>query len=83
MAERLISAMAAPVDLGGYPAGVGISIGIALAPQDGLDPDHLYARADQALYCAKAAGRNTFRHYTEDEATPARILRQGGEREER
>lgn len=83
LAERLIGTMAAPVDLSGYPAGVGVSIGIALSPQDGLDPDHLYARADQALYCAKEAGRNTFRLYSEDEADSARILRQGGEREER
>jgi diguanylate cyclase (GGDEF)-like protein/PAS domain S-box-containing protein len=71
LAERLIDAMAAPVDLGGYPAGVGISIGIALAHHDGLDPDRLYARADQALYRAKAAGRNTFRLYTEEEAGSA------------
>ncbi|WP_457108579.1 diguanylate cyclase domain-containing protein [Methylobacterium sp. P5_C11] len=68
LAERLLEAVSPPVDLGGYPAGIGISVGVALAPGDGLDPDHLYARADQALYRAKAAGRNTFRLYTEGDA---------------
>ena len=66
MAERLLEVVSPPVDLGGYPMGIGISIGIALAPGDGLDPDHLYARADQALYRAKTAGRNTFSLYTEE-----------------
>lgn len=81
LAERLINAMAPPVDLGGYPAGVGVSIGIALCPRDGLDPKCIYARADQALYRAKAAGRNTFRLYTEEEIGTARMPRQGDERE--
>ncbi|AWN37671.1 diguanylate cyclase [Methylobacterium radiodurans] len=60
LARRLITAMASPVHLDGYPTGIGISIGIALAPSDAADPDLLYARADQALYRAKAAGRNTY-----------------------
>ena len=66
LAERLIAAMAPPIDLGGYPAGVGLSVGIALCPGHGLDSDLLIARADQALYHAKAAGRSTYRlHETE------------------
>ncbi|MFC6772805.1 diguanylate cyclase domain-containing protein [Methylobacterium gregans] len=65
LAERVIAAMLPPVDLGGYPAGVGVSIGIALAPRDGLEADGLYAHADQALYRAKAEGRCTFRFWTE------------------
>ncbi|CAO4139563.1 Diguanylate cyclase/phosphodiesterase with PAS/PAC and GAF sensor(S) [Methylorubrum thiocyanatum] len=79
LAERVIAAMLPPVDLGGYPAGVGVSIGIALAPRDGLDHNRLYARADQALYGAKAAGRNTFRFYAEEEAGSARMFNQGSE----
>jgi len=79
LAERLIAAMLPPVDLGGYPAGIGVSIGIALAPRDGLDHDHLYARADQALYRAKDAGRNTFRLYAEEEVGCSRMFNQSGE----
>ncbi len=60
LARRLITAMASPVDLDGHPTGIGSSIGIALAPSVSTDPDLLYARADQALYRAKVAGRNTY-----------------------
>ncbi|MGH1571142.1 diguanylate cyclase domain-containing protein [Methylobacterium sp. P31] len=74
LAERVIDAMLPPADFGGYPAGVGVSIGIALAPRDGLDADLLYARADQALYRAKGAGRSTFRLWTEEDARPDSTL---------
>jgi EAL domain-containing protein (putative c-di-GMP-specific phosphodiesterase class I) len=37
---------------------VGVSIGIAVAPQDGLDPDELLRKADLALYRTKSRGRN-------------------------
>lgn len=69
LAARVVEAMAAPVDLGGYPTGIGISIGIALAPCDARAPEDLLARADVALYRAKAAGRNTWR-LAEGEAMP-------------
>jgi diguanylate cyclase (GGDEF)-like protein len=35
-----------------------ISIGVALFPDDGDTPEELFAAADQALYRAKAAGKN-------------------------
>ena len=42
---------------------IGVSIGIALAPDDGNDPDELLKRADLALYRAKADGRGTYRFF--------------------
>ena len=61
LAERLLRAMEPCIDIDGHPVGVGLSIGIALVPQDGTDPDGLYKAADLALYRAKAEGRDTFR----------------------
>jgi EAL domain-containing protein (putative c-di-GMP-specific phosphodiesterase class I) len=39
------------------------SIGIAIAPQDGTDLDHLLKNADLAMYEAKADGRRTYRFF--------------------
>jgi len=39
------------------------SIGIALAPQDGVGLDQILKNADLAMYAAKAAGRRTFRFF--------------------
>lgn len=60
LAERLIQAMALPFDIGGQQVLVGTSVGIALSPDDGIDPDELLKKADLALYDAKAAGRGTY-----------------------
>ncbi|MCJ2129996.1 EAL domain-containing protein [Methylobacterium sp. E-045] len=75
VARRVIDAIAQPVKLDGYLANIGISIGIAHAPADGLEADPLLRHADLALYRAKAAGRNTVRVYeaSMDAAIEARI----------
>ena len=44
-------------DVLGHKLNGGASIGIALAPEHGQDPDGLFASADAALYCAKSHGR--------------------------
>lgn len=43
---------------------VTVSIGIALFPEHGLNPDMLYKRADQALYDSKKKGKNQFKFYS-------------------
>jgi len=63
LAGRLLEVIAAPYDVDGHRVVVGISIGIAMAPDDGLDSEHLMKNADLALYRAKADGRNTYRFF--------------------
>ena len=43
-----------------HEASVSASIGIALFPQDGTDPDTLLRHADQAMYAAKQSGKNRY-----------------------
>jgi diguanylate cyclase (GGDEF)-like protein len=63
LASRLIEAINAPYELDSNQVVVGLSIGIALAPNDGLDPDQLLRNADMALYRAKADGRGLYRFF--------------------
>ncbi len=63
LALRIINAISQPFDLDGNEASVGTSIGIALAPENGVEPEELLKSADLALYTAKAEGRNDFRIY--------------------
>jgi diguanylate cyclase (GGDEF)-like protein len=57
--QRLIGAIARTYPLGeGVTAAVGVSIGIAMAPEHGNDPEDLLAIADAALYEAKSAGKS-------------------------
>jgi diguanylate cyclase (GGDEF)-like protein len=63
LANRLVEEISAPYELGGHQVVVGLSIGIALAPNDGMDPDELLRNADMALYRAKADGRGLYRFF--------------------
>lgn len=60
-ARRILAALQAPMDIDGRRIQIGGSIGIAFFPDHGTSPDALIARADEALYAAKAAGRNCIR----------------------
>ena len=53
LAERLIASVAEPYTISGKCVEIGVSIGISLAPEDGLDSDELIRRADVALYHSK------------------------------
>lgn len=46
-------------EIGGHAVAMSVSIGLATYPEDGLHPVEILARADEALYGAKRAGRNT------------------------
>jgi diguanylate cyclase (GGDEF)-like protein len=63
LALRVIAAVSEPFDLNGSEVNIGTSIGIAMAPEHGSEPDGLLKSADLALYAAKAQGRNDYRIY--------------------
>ncbi len=63
LASRLIESISVPYELASHQVAVGLSVGIALAPDDGLDPYALLRSADMALYRAKADGRNLYRFF--------------------
>ena len=63
VAQRLLHAVQLPFMIEGELASVGVSIGIARFPADGTTPEALQRRADAALYQAKGAGRNMWRHF--------------------
>jgi diguanylate cyclase (GGDEF)-like protein len=57
IADRVLAALCTSVDIEGWTVPMGVSVGIALAPRDGDQPDQLLKNADLALYGAKAGGR--------------------------
>jgi predicted signal transduction protein with EAL and GGDEF domain len=59
----LLAVIAEPFELEGHHVSVGASIGVALAPGDGDDPDRLLKNADMALYRAKAESKGGFRFF--------------------
>ncbi len=65
IARKMLSTLAEPVMLEAGEASCGGSIGIATYPRDGAEIETLLTAADQAMYRAKAAGKNTFRFASE------------------
>jgi diguanylate cyclase (GGDEF)-like protein/PAS domain S-box-containing protein len=59
-ASRVLEAMLEPFDVEGHHIVTSASIGIAIAPEHGLDADGLIKCADLALYRAKSNGRNQY-----------------------
>jgi diguanylate cyclase (GGDEF)-like protein/PAS domain S-box-containing protein len=57
LAKRILSALEAPLDLGGGPVTTSASIGVALADDSHAGPEALIHEADLAMYKAKAEGR--------------------------
>lgn len=63
LASRIIDMLAEPFELNGTPVLTGASIGIALAPDNGVTALDLAKNADLALSRAKACGRGMFRFF--------------------
>jgi diguanylate cyclase (GGDEF)-like protein len=61
IAERLIEALARPLEIGGHIVHIGASIGIAIEDAQFRTPEDLVKAADMAMYRAKADGRGVWR----------------------
>ena len=72
VAEKIIAAIAPPIEAEGQEIRIGVSIGIAMFPVDGEEVGTLMKNADTALFEAKAAGRNTFRFFLQSMNAEAR-----------
>ncbi|MCR5867560.1 MULTISPECIES: diguanylate cyclase [Aquincola] len=57
LSQKLLQAFDVPFDAAGHVCRVGLTIGYALAPLDGLAADDLIKQADAAMYAGKQAGR--------------------------
>ncbi|UVW28346.1 EAL domain-containing protein [Massilia sp. H6] len=64
MANDVREALRAPFDLHGQHAALTASIGIAMYPEDALEPGNLVKYADAAMVRAKEAGRDGYRFFT-------------------
>ncbi|MGH9208442.1 MAG: putative bifunctional diguanylate cyclase/phosphodiesterase, partial [Acidimicrobiales bacterium] len=65
LAQRSLDAVSAPFTVFGEEIAASASIGIAMAPEHGDSYDELLSQADEAMYRAKARGRNTFQMYSD------------------
>jgi diguanylate cyclase (GGDEF)-like protein len=63
LAQRIIEVVSEPYDIDGQQVIIGTSVGIAVGPTDGLNPDQLMRNADLALYRAKGGGRGMYRFF--------------------
>jgi diguanylate cyclase (GGDEF)-like protein/PAS domain S-box-containing protein len=63
VAEKVVAQLARPFDLDGQEVYVSASIGVAIYPDDGADPDLLLRNADTAMYRAKESGRAGYQFY--------------------
>lgn len=76
LAQRIIQMISQPYSLNGSRAIIGTSVGIAIAPYDGIDTEELVKAADLALYAAKDGGRGKYRFYSSDLKDGAKLRRQ-------
>lgn len=63
LAARLVDLIGRAYAIEGHMVHIGASIGIAMFPGDGHEPDILFKNADLALYRSKAEGRGCFRFF--------------------
>ncbi|MEZ5682231.1 MAG: EAL domain-containing protein [Erythrobacter sp.] len=76
LSQRIIQMLSQPYQINGSRAVIGTSVGIAVAPYDGIEADELTKAADLALYAAKGGGRGQYRFFHIDFTDGAKHRRQ-------
>ena len=72
LAERIITRLSTPFEIAGRQVEIGVSVGIALYPDDGANSESLLRAADTAMYRVKQEGRCSFRFF--DASMDAKLL---------
>ncbi|HEY5065244.1 MAG TPA: EAL domain-containing protein [Xanthobacteraceae bacterium] len=63
LCTRILEAIKEPFEIEGHGVDMATSIGIAVAPDDGLEAEGLLKNADIALYAVKTGGRGSWRFF--------------------
>jgi diguanylate cyclase (GGDEF)-like protein/PAS domain S-box-containing protein len=66
IAEKVIEELRRPIEVTAHEIRATASIGVALYPGDGEDPDTLIKHADIAMYHVKASGKNGYAFFAPD-----------------
>lgn len=83
IAQTILEALIPAYWINGHEIVLSASIGIALYPDDGNEPDLLLRHADMAMYHAKERGRNTYQFFAEhmNAAAQQRLVLEGALRQ--
>jgi diguanylate cyclase (GGDEF)-like protein/PAS domain S-box-containing protein len=76
LVTHAFEAIRTPFECRGHQLTADASIGIALAPEHGVDLEQILKNADLAMYAAKAAGRRTYRFFAPEMDAQIRARRQ-------
>ena len=68
VARKIIYVLSTPFDLQGTRCSIGVSVGIAVFPDDGGDTETLLKNADTAMYLAKESDQEKYRYYVPPKA---------------
>ena len=63
IAQRIVDLLSRPMIIQGNVVELSASVGVAIAPEHGTDPEQLTQRVDIALYSAKHNGKHTHRFF--------------------
>ena len=66
IAKKIIQMLSQPYSVEEGRCTIGCSVGVAVAPYDGVEREELVRAADLALYASKNGGRGQFRFYAAD-----------------